>query len=158
MRYLKLILLAMLLSSCAVNKHWWKPNGKVFRHMPKTDNEVYKAAWLDGCGSGLTAFTKEFNKSFYRFHKDLRFSSSKPQYFNGKLITPEDQKMYGRVWAVTYSICRQFGLGANRSGFSQYGNNTPGLPSGDNAKLGKLDKLQNAYEIEAWGPVGIAGW
>jgi hypothetical protein len=136
------------------------PNGKVFGHMPKTDNEVYKHAWKDGCESGLsTGFGKEFNKSFYNYTKDIRFVGYKygdsRDLFNGKEITPEDKSLYNGVWYNMFKVCRDYAVGSFKA---------PGIP-GWNPKApgdvaGQWDDPTLVYEFNAWnnGSQNFAFW
>lgn len=153
-------LLLILLSGC-INPFkikWFKPNGTIYAYMPNTDNEIYKHGWYDGCTTSMRSFTKEFQKQFYTYEKDLKFYSPGEQFYKGKLITDDDKKVYGVAWSSAASICRHYTLGGYRSGFDPengYGSNMPVLPG---QGVGKMDSMQQVYEIHAWGPVGIENW
>jgi len=138
---------------------WYKPNGRIFGHMPKTDNKVYIHGWQDGCESGLsTGFGKEFNKQFYAYKKDIRFVGYKygddRDLFDGKPITPADKAIYGQVWGNTFKACRDYAVGSYKAPGMDWGPAYPGAPAG------KWDDPTLMYEFKAWnnGGENIAFW
>ena len=152
---------ASLISSCRfTTSKWYLPNGRVFGYIPKTNNEVYKHGWRDGCESGMaTGFNKEFGKSFYTFKKDIRFSGfkygDKRDLFFDKEITPSDQSLYTRVWWDMYKACRDYQGGAMKA--PAIAGSMSALP-GDPA--GRWDDPTLMYEFNAWnnGNENIAFW
>ncbi|MDA9817988.1 hypothetical protein N9C35_03010 [Flavobacteriaceae bacterium] len=89
MKKLSVILVSLfLLSGCYPN--WYKPYGKIFRHMPEKGSPGFKLGWLHGCESGLgTQFGGAFMMTFYSWAKDPKISS----YATEEKINPYDPQI-----------------------------------------------------------------
>ncbi len=144
------------------NVKWLKPNGRIYSYMPKTDDELYKKAWYEGCETGMsTGFGKDFNKSFHFFKKDVRFAGHKfgdeRDLYQGKAITKEQMGYYERIWYDAMKACRHYNLASYKHPAMDSMPKTPG-----EAAL-KMDDISLVYEFAAWqngaaGEGNIAFW
>ena len=162
MKNLKFLYLILILTSCAANRHWYKPNGYLFDMMPKGGSPGFNLGWIHGCQSGLgTQFAGAIGMTFYTWSRDIDIVSTKP---NIKAVQerykkdlkdvnwndPADIKRnfsdYNLIFFDAYGFCKQTALGTLRASVG-----APPVP-GDvrydpsEANVGNIWKIDGSFD------------
>lgn len=95
---------ALSVSGCTRSKFYnipdkLKPMPWIFNMAPQNVSAQFKAAWKDGCESGLSSMTNSYYRSNYKFRMDPALRKD-PEYY--------------KVWKDTYNFCRHYAYGRLR--------------------------------------------
>lgn len=163
--FFRLLLTALLLTSCST-PNWYKPYGyMMFKKLPKGGSPGFTLGWQHGCESGLaTNFGGGIYMYFYSWKRDVDIVSSNPNYdrvrkrykkelaavnWNDQADMSKNFSDYNTIFFNAYGFCK-----ASVVGILQTAGLTPKLPNSERWVLGE-EKVGSVWAIDLRGDTRI---